>query len=258
MDIVPYYRTSTKDQHLGIDAQHATLDRIAGQRGCRLLRAFTEHESGGNCERVELDRAIKYARRAGAILGVGKLDRLARDSQFLMKLVDSDVPILFGDLPEVDGSAASRLMVQTMANFAEFERRRIGERIKEALAAYKANKRLSKATLRDYPNGVPAEIVEATAGKLGASLPKCRKLTADQRVKGALNSAKASRAKAIEQMSDIAGTASKLRSAGLTLQAIADRLNEAGESTRKGSAWNAVQVKRVLDRLKPNQERVAC
>ena len=37
-------------------------------------------------------------------------------------------------LPEVDGSSAGRLMVQMMANFSEFERRRIGERTKEAFA----------------------------------------------------------------------------------------------------------------------------
>ncbi len=52
-----------------------------------------------------------------------------------MKLYDSGVPIIFGDLPEIDGSAASRFIVQSMANVAELERRRIGERTKEALAA---------------------------------------------------------------------------------------------------------------------------
>ena len=58
-------------------------------------------------------------------LVVAKLDRLARDSAFLMTIYDGGVPVIFGDLPEVDGSAASRLMVQMMANIAEFERRRI-------------------------------------------------------------------------------------------------------------------------------------
>ena len=54
-----------------------------------------------------------------------------------MTLHDGDVPIIFGDLPEVDGSAASRLIIQMMANIAEFERRRIGERTREALQALK-------------------------------------------------------------------------------------------------------------------------
>jgi hypothetical protein len=50
-----------------------------------------------------------------------------------MRLYDGDVPLIFGDLPEIDGSAAPGLMVQMMSSIAEFERWRIGERTKEAL-----------------------------------------------------------------------------------------------------------------------------
>ena len=32
-----------------------------------------------------------------------------------------------------------------------------------------------------YPDGVPPEVIEATAGKLGAELPQCRNLTAEAR-----------------------------------------------------------------------------
>jgi len=35
---------------------------------------------------------------------------------------------------------------------------------------------------------------------------------------------------------------------GLSLQAIAKRLNEDGQTTRRGKPWNAVQVSRVLER----------
>lgn len=101
-------------------------------------------------------------RRIGAYLVVAKLDRLARDSAFLMTIYDGQVPVIFGDLPEVDGSAASRLMVQMMANIAEFERRRIGERTKEALAVLKAR---------------------------GVKLGTPRNLTRDARLKGARNAA---------------------------------------------------------------------
>ena len=126
--IVGYLRTSTDDQLLGIDAQRETLERFASDRGCEIVRTFTEHESGANNDRPELDKAVNHARRVGAMLVVAKLDRLARDSGFLMELYDGSVPIAFGDLPEIDGSAASRLMVQMMANMAEFERRRTGEK----------------------------------------------------------------------------------------------------------------------------------
>jgi hypothetical protein len=39
-----------------------------------------------------------------------------------------------------------------------------------------------------------------------------------------------------------------LRAEGLSLHAIAERLNADGQSTRRGSTWSATQVKRVLDR----------
>ncbi len=40
----------------------------------------------------------------------------------------------------------------------------------------------------------------------------------------------------------------ELRGAGLSLRAIADRLNDEGHTTRRGAAWNPMQVKRVLER----------
>jgi DNA invertase Pin-like site-specific DNA recombinase len=222
--IVGYLRTSTDDQRLGIDAQRATLERIAGDRGCEIVRTFTEHESGGNNERPELLKALRHARRIDAALCVAKLDRLARDSQFLGRLHDGAVPIIFGDLPEIDGSAASRLMVQMMANIAEFERRRIGERTREALGVLKA---------RGVKLGTPAN------------------LRPEHRLKGARNAAAARTALAVEEMADIAEIAAKMRAEGSSLGAIARHLNAEGYLTRKGQSWTPTQVKRVLDRIRP-------
>jgi DNA invertase Pin-like site-specific DNA recombinase len=222
MDLVGYYRTSTDDQRLGIDAQKATLHRLAAERGCEIVRVFTEHESGGNNARPELDKALRHARRVGAGVCVAKLDRLARDSAFLMRLFDGDVPILFGDMPEIDGSAASRFMVQSMANVAEFERRRIGERTREALAALKAK---------------------------GKKLGRPENLTAEAMERGRAMGREALRARAIADMSDVAEIAASMRSEGRTLQAIADALNAEGYTTRKGGTWHPAQVHRMLARV---------
>jgi DNA invertase Pin-like site-specific DNA recombinase len=219
--MVGYLRTSTDDQLLSIDAQRETLERIAASKGCKLIRVYTEHESGGNCERAELDRAIKHARRAGAVLAVAKLDRLARDAKFLMTLHDGNVPIMFADLPEIDGSAASRLMVQQMAIIAEFERRRMGERMKDWHRARKA-----KGLAPGYRDN----------------------LTPEARAKGTRKSAQRRTAQAIDEMSDVWTIASQARSEGLTLQVIADRLNSEGYLTRQGASWSPTQVRRVLDR----------
>jgi DNA invertase Pin-like site-specific DNA recombinase len=220
--IVGYLRTSTDDQRLGIDAQQSTVDRIASDRLCPIAKLFIEHESGGDNERPELDKAMRHARRIKAIVVVAKLDRLARDSTFLMRLYDENVPIIFGDLPEVDGiTAAGRLTIQMMANIAEFERRRIGERTKEALAALKAK---------------------------GVKLGTPKNLNQTGRKKGALKSAKKRWERAVEEMADVAETAVRLKTEGLSLAAIAASLNADEEVTRKGSTWSATQVKRVLDR----------
>ncbi|MBC8876080.1 MAG: recombinase family protein, partial [Planctomycetes bacterium] len=39
-----------------------------------------------------------------------------------------------------------------------------------------------------------------------------------------------------------------LRTEGKSFQAIADELNRQGHTTRRGSAWNPMQVRRVLKR----------
>jgi len=219
--IVAYLRTSTDDQRLGIDAQRNTLNRIASDRRGQIVKTFTEHESGGDNTRPELEKAIRHARRIGAMVVVAKLDRLARDSEFLLKLYNGNVPIVFGDLPEVDGSAASRLIVQMMANIAEFERRRIGERTKEALAMLKA---------KGVKLGTPGNLHQAG------------------RIKGALKAAKSRTAKAVEEMTDVAEAAASMRTEGLSLAAIAEALNADGGVTRKGGSWSPTQVKRVLNR----------
>ena len=140
------------------------------------------------------------------------------------------MPIIFDDLPEVDGSAAGRLMIQMMANFSEFERRHIGERTKEALAVLKAR-------------GV----------KLGASRPECENLTGADRKRGSEVAAKARTAQAVDDMYDVAEIAVRMRSVeGCTLQKIADHLNAEGIPSRQGASWNPMMVKRVIDRASKN------
>jgi len=220
---VLYRRTSTTDQKLSIDTQDETGRRIATLKGWEVDRVFTEHESGGNPDRPELRKALSSARGSRAVLIVAKLDRLARDSRFLMDLVDGDVPICFGDFPEIDGSAVSRVMVQLLAAFAECERRRMGERMKDWHRARKA---------RGLKAGNPS------------------KLTQEGRLKGAK---KANRKRAREARiyhDETLEVIRDLRAKDLSLRAIARHLNEEGKTTRKGKPWTHVTVLRLLKRAK--------
>lgn len=224
--IIGYRRTSTDDQLLGIDAQDDRIIAIGRDKRCTIEKVFTEHESGGDNARPELDKAIRLARRLHAYLVVAKLDRLSRDAGFLLKLTEGNVPIIFGDMPELDlTTSVGRANLMMMATFAEFERRRIGERTREAL-----------------------KVLKARGVKLGAARPECRNLTAEARARGAAVAARERVARAIDEQSDIVAVIAPMRAQGRSLAAIATYLNEQGYPTREGKAWRAQQVKRVLNR----------
>jgi DNA invertase Pin-like site-specific DNA recombinase len=221
--IVGYQRVSTKGQGesgLGIEAQESAIQAYAQQAGAKVVAMYTEVESGKLANRPELLKALAHARRSKATLVVAKLDRLARNVNFLSALMDSKVAFVACDNPH-----ANRLTLHILAAVAEAEAKAIGERTKAALAAYKAR-----------------------GGKLGAELPQCRNLTADARAKGIRKAAESSRQKATEAYCDLLPTVKAMREEGLSLRAIAERLNTDGHTTRRGKPWNPVQVARVLCR----------
>jgi DNA invertase Pin-like site-specific DNA recombinase len=207
-----------------MEAQQAAIKAYEQQTGCTIVATYTEVETGKKDDldnRPELLKAIAHARRSKATLVIAKLDRLSRSVFVTATLHKSGVDFICCDNP-----TANRLTIQILAVMAEDEARRISERTKAALAAYKAR-----------------------GGLLGASLPQCRNLTVEAREKGQQAAVQAVKANADAAYTDLAPWMSELRDSGLTLQAIADRLNAEGHTTRSGKEWNKVQVMRVLDRL---------
>jgi DNA invertase Pin-like site-specific DNA recombinase len=224
VQVIGYLRVSTKGQGesgLGLEAQKAAIESYARQTGSKVVTYYTEVESGKLAKRPELAKALAHSRRSKATLVVAKLDRLARNVAFLSALMDSNVPFVACDNPH-----ANRLTLHILAAVAEAEAKAISDRTKAALAAYKAR-----------------------GGKLGAALPQCRNLTAIAIEKGQKLGAAAARQAAKEAYEDIIGTVRERRAAGLTLQQIADHLNADGHTTRRGKAWNAVQILRLLKRM---------
>ena len=141
-NFVAYYRVSTAKQGqsgLGLEAQEEAVERLIAFRNGTISKAYREVESGANNARPLLAEALATARAENATLVVAKLDRLARDARFLLTLADSGVPILFGDFPDLDATTpVGRMVLTQMAAVAEFERRRISERVSAALQAAKA------------------------------------------------------------------------------------------------------------------------
>ncbi len=250
--LVALYRVSTDRQGesgLGLEAQQADVERYRADAGCEVIASYTEVESGTHddiADRPELMKAIAHAKRSKATLVIAKLDRLVRSTVVMAALKTSKVKFHACDLPN-----ANEFTIDIHVAVAADEARKISERTRAALAAYKAGRRVSKRIRLMHPDGVPGEVVEATAGKLGASLPQCRNLTDAARARGVARAASAHKAHADEAYADIAGWMADLRIEGRTLAEIAERLNGEGHSTRRGAAWNPVQVARVLRRADP-------
>ena len=134
--LVAYFRVSTRKQGesgLGLEAQQSCVADFARYGQHEIIAVYQEIETGKRSDRPELAKAISHAKRAKATLVIAKLDRLARNVHFLSGLMESRVDFVCCDNPN-----ANRLTLHILAAVAEDEARRISERTKAALAAYKA------------------------------------------------------------------------------------------------------------------------
>ena len=222
MELIAYYRVSTVRQGesgLGLEAQRSKLQQLAADRGAVVVAEFVEIESGRKADRPQLAAAMAEARKRGAVVGVAKLDRLARDAELVLRLSreaerNGFGGLLFADLDVDATTAAGRLLLSLMASVAEFEARRISERTREALAAAKAR-------------GV----------KLGGTRPGT--LQENARAKAAA----AGRSEALRPI--LAAMAAQ----GASLRAMAAALAAAGTTTANGQPLSPTQVRRHLQRL---------
>ena len=213
--LVAYYRVSTRKQGesgLGLEAQQACVANYANYGQHTIIAAYQEIETGKRTDRPEVAKAIAHAKRAKATLVIAKLDRLARNVHFLSGLMESRIEFVCCDNPH-----ANRLTLHILAAVAEDEARRISERTKAALAAYKA---------RGGKLGTPANLTPEAARK----------------------GSEATQAKARAAYAGLLPKLQLWRAAGSSFRQISALLNGAGHVTRNGGPWNHAQVRRVLAR----------
>jgi DNA invertase Pin-like site-specific DNA recombinase len=135
--IVGYARTSTADQHAGLDAQVRDL-RAAGAE-----EIFTEQVSSV-ATRARLADCLKFVRK-GDVLAVTKPDRLARSTAELLAieadLANRGVGLLILSMggEKLDTrNPTSKLMLTILAGVATWEREIMLERQREGIAKAKA------------------------------------------------------------------------------------------------------------------------
>ncbi|WP_225776446.1 recombinase family protein [Pseudomonas sp. Marseille-Q5115] len=132
--LIGYARVSS----VGQDLEQQLL--ALGQGGCQ--RIFEEKASGAKRERPELNRLLEHL-RAGDVLTVTRLDRLARSTTDLLHIAERLREIGAGlrslAEPWADTtSPAGRMVLTIFAGIADFERSLIGERTSAGRAAAKA------------------------------------------------------------------------------------------------------------------------
>jgi len=146
VQIVGYARTSTVDQVAGFEAQVRDLKNAGADE------IFEEQVSSVG-QRDKLETALQYV-RSGDTFVVTKLDRLARSTAHLLKIVDRlsergvSLRILDFGGSEVDTkSPTGKLMLTMFSAMAQFEREMMLERQREGIekakiaGKYKGRKR---------------------------------------------------------------------------------------------------------------------
>jgi len=157
--LVGYARVSTDEQ--STDAQ---LDALRAA-GCAAI--FTEHRSGADRDRAELARAVA-ATKAGDVLVVTRLDRLARSVRHLLEVIDTlrAQGAAFRSLGDpVDTSTPQGIFtIQILGAVAELERQLIAARTRAGLqAAIARGAKPGNPGIREGRGDAVAKIVESRA-----------------------------------------------------------------------------------------------
>jgi len=143
--VVYYIRVSTKNQFrssLGMSAQTTSLNQWGHRHNIldhNVVGIFKEVESGKKSDRhrPELLKALEMCKTHNAVLVVAKLDRLARNVSFLTKVLDSKINLIALDVPELESSSTSRMILTILASVAQKEAEDISMRTRLALAEKK-------------------------------------------------------------------------------------------------------------------------
>src|ERR1700734_4365543 len=133
---VAYYRVSTAKQGasgLGLEAQQESVRSYLNGGRWKMVDEVTEIESGKRNDRPALAQALSLCRLHKATLIIAKLDRLARNLNFISNLMESAVEFTAVDFPQ-----ANRLSIHILAAVAEHEAAMISARTKSALQAARA------------------------------------------------------------------------------------------------------------------------
>jgi DNA invertase Pin-like site-specific DNA recombinase len=171
MQVVGYVRVSTSEQGesgAGLEAQRAAITAACEQRGWQLVAIEEDVASGkSRNRRPGLDAAIRVCERGSAEgLIVAKLDRLSRSvvdfASMLERARRRKWALAALDLGVDTSTPSGEMMANVLISFAQYERRLIGQRTKDALAV-KRSQGVKLGRSSTLPTGVRQRIVRDRA-----------------------------------------------------------------------------------------------
>ena len=210
--VVAYYRVSTNDQNLGIEAQKSIVKQYCVLNSAEIISEYDEHESGKNNHRVQLAIALEETVKTGSYLIVAKIDRLTRVAYFGLQLCEK-YKIIF-----CDHHTMGTLEQSIYFGMAQQEREYISQRTKAALAALK-----SKGVKLGAPNAHFSDVQ--------------RSMALSRRKNNSRNNEANRKAYAI--LSIMSGNWTDK----------AKFLNKNGFKTSKGGIWRPQQVQRLVEMM---------
>jgi site-specific DNA recombinase len=249
LDLVGYRRVSTEDQKdrgSSLDAQKAKLEAFASAFGHKLVETIDDGgESAKSFDRPGFKRAISLL-RSGVVAGilVANLDRLTRHVGDLVGLVEGDFladngPVLLSASEPIETrTAVGRLQIYILATVSQYQR----EAGVERTAGVMRFKRSRRERTGNLGFGL----------KLDSSDPR--------RSKGDRPIALVESPEDIE----IAGKIRTMRDFGLSLQEIADSLNDRGIPSKRGvtkrstGKWAKSSIHAILERAEAPHSREQC
>jgi DNA invertase Pin-like site-specific DNA recombinase len=168
VEVIGYVRVSTEEQRssgAGLAAQRSAIEAECHRRGWRLVTVIEDAGySAKDLRRPGVQIALETLRRGEASgLVVAKLDRLSRSmldfTGIMAKAQKQGWALVALDCAVDTTTPAGEAMANVLATFAQFERRLISQRTRDALAAKRASG-VQLGRRREVPQAVAGRIAE--------------------------------------------------------------------------------------------------
>lgn len=224
MPIYSYMRLSTDEdkQSNSFEIQSQAITTYAKTNGLEpIVKTFKDTKSGAKLEqRLGLMEMLNTIKKDDKVI-VHKIDRLSRDVLQMgwvrTELARKGCELIIIDSKNDTNDPMANLMEQIVTAFADYERQMIKSRI--------------KATM---------DLKKSKGEKLGGAIPFGFDVIENEDKKKVLVKN--------EQEQKIVASIKRYKTKGLSLGAIAKKLNERGITTKNGKEFQSMQVKRILER----------